>query len=89
MLVSKPSSTPFICDTKVLFEDKPILHNVNSYRILIGQLLDLTNTCPDITFVVHLLSQFVQQPTIHHHQVTQHILRYIKANPAQGISFCC
>jgi len=32
MLASKPSSTPLIRDTKVLFEDKPLLHNVNSYR---------------------------------------------------------
>ena len=87
MLASKPSSTPLNHDTKILFEDKPLLHNVNSYHILIGRLLYLTNTRPDITFVVHLLSQFSQQPTIHHHQATQHILRYIKSNPAQGISF--
>ncbi|KAK7332845.1 hypothetical protein VNO80_29601 [Phaseolus coccineus] len=87
MLASKPSSTPLIPDTKVLFEDKSLLQNANSYRRLIGRLLYLTNTRPDITFVVHLLSQFVQQPTIHHHQAAQHILRYIKANPAQGIFF--
>ena len=56
MLASKPSSTPLIRDTKVLFEDKPLLHNANSYRRLIRPLLYLTNARPDITFVVHLLS---------------------------------
>jgi len=87
MLASKPSSTHFIRDTKVFFEDKPLLHNANSYRRLIWWLLYLTNTRPDITFIVHLLSQFVQQPTIHHHQAAQHILQYIKANLAQGFFF--
>ena len=51
----------------------------------VGRLLYLTNTRSDITFVVHLLIQFFQHPTIHHHQVAQHIRRYIKDNPAQGI----
>ena len=72
-------------DTTILFEDKSLLHDVNSYRRLIGRLLYFTNTYPDINFVVHLLSQFVQQSTIHHYQAAQHISRYIKANHPQGI----
>ena len=87
MLESKPCSTPLMSINKILFEAADKLPNPYSYRRLIGKLLYLTNTCPDISYVVHLLSQFLQEPTVHHHQVVQHILRYIKANPAQGLFF--
>jgi len=31
----------------------------------------LVNTRPDISFVVQFLSQFIQDPSKHHHQVVQ------------------
>ncbi|XP_068466235.1 uncharacterized mitochondrial protein AtMg00240-like [Phaseolus vulgaris] len=63
------------------------LQNPNPYRRIIGKLLYLTNTRPDITFVVQLLSQFVQEPIVHHQQVVQHVLHYIKANLVHGLFF--
>jgi len=86
-LLAKLSSTPFESNTKILFEDKTHLVEANSYQRLIGRLLYLTNTRPDISYVVHFLSQFVQEPTIQHHKAAQHILRYVKSNPAQGLFF--
>ena len=66
MLGSKPCTTPLMSNNKIVFEDAEKLKNPESYRRLIGKLLYLTNTRPDITFNVHLRSQFVQEPTIHH-----------------------
>jgi len=65
----KPSQTPLMSNTKVLFDknDDPIKDS-DSYRRLIGKLLYLTNSRPDICYSVHLLSQFVQAPTIYHQQ---------------------
>ena len=67
MLESKPSSTPLMSTNKILFEAADKLPNPDSYRRLIGKLLYLTNTRPDISYYVHLLSQFLQEPTVYHY----------------------
>jgi len=83
----KPCHTPLSKDLKLFLTTDDPLYDVESYRRLVGRLLNLSNTRPDLSFVVHLLSQFFQNPTIYHHQVTQHVLRYIKSNPVQGLFF--
>ena len=60
MLNSKPCQTPLMNNTKVLFNADMPVHNVESYRRLIGKLLYLTNSRLDINYFVHSLSQFVQ-----------------------------
>jgi len=87
MTNNKPCQTPLMSDTKPLFATNNTSYNVDSYRRLIGKLLYLTNSRPNINYSVHLLSQFVQAPTTYHHQAAQHILRYIKADPGRGLFF--
>ena len=57
----------------------------SSYRRLIGRLIYLTNTRPDISFSVNKLSQFVYAPTSTHQQAVFQILRYLKNAPGYGI----
>lgn len=64
----------------------PLLHPTK-YRELIGRLLYLTITLPDITFAVHQLSQFLSAPTDIHMQAAHKILRYVKNNLGQGLMF--
>jgi len=87
MINNKPCQTPLMSDTKPLFDTNKTSYNADSYRRLIGKLLYLTNSRPDINYFVHLLSQFVQAPTAYHHQSAQHILRYLKAAPGRGLFF--
>lgn len=56
-----------------------------NYRRLIGRLLYLQISRPDICFVVHRLSQFLQKPTYLHLIVAHHLLRYLKSSPGQGV----
>ncbi|XP_014511394.1 uncharacterized protein LOC106770082 [Vigna radiata var. radiata] len=57
------------------------------YRKLIGKLFYLTNTRPDLCFTINLLSQFMQKPTNFNYQALQHVLRYIKSSPSEGLFF--
>jgi len=54
---------------------------------LIGRLIYLTNTRPDITFATQQLSQFPASPTEKHFVAATRILRYLKKCPGQGLFF--
>ncbi|XP_019251165.1 PREDICTED: uncharacterized protein LOC109230090 [Nicotiana attenuata] len=59
--------------------------DINSYQRLIGRLLYLTVTRPDISFSVQTLSQFLQQPKRSHMEAAIRIVKYIKNQPGRGI----
>jgi len=87
MIGCKPCSTPYLKDNKDLYDAAETLPDPTVSRELIGKILYLTNTRPDLYFSIHLLSQFMQAPTVKHYTTVQHVLRYIKANPSQGLFF--
>ncbi|XP_015933941.1 uncharacterized mitochondrial protein AtMg00810-like [Arachis duranensis] len=58
-----------------------------TYRQLIGRLIYLTNTRPDISYAVGCLSQFLDYATTSHLQDTFCILRYLKGRLATGLFF--
>ena len=87
MLGSKSVSIPFDYTTKLHKHLGSFLStdDTSLYRRLIGRLIYLTNTRPDITYVVQHMSQFVAQPTSAHQQAASRILRYIKGSLGAGI----
>nr|KYP62857.1 Retrovirus-related Pol polyprotein from transposon TNT 1-94 [Cajanus cajan] len=89
MIGSKPVSTPNDYTTKLhQHSGSPLCDSdASSYRRLIGRLIYLTNTRPDITYAVQNLSQFVARPTTAHQQAASRILRYIKSSPGAGLIF--
>ena len=55
---------------KLTKDDRDLLDDASTYRRLIGKLLYLTITRPDLTYVVNRLSQFLAAPHSIHLQVT-------------------
>ncbi|KAF5450519.1 hypothetical protein F2P56_030860 [Juglans regia] len=60
---------------------------VTSYRRLIGRLIYLTISRPDITYAVSVLSQFMDKPAQIHLHHAHRILRYLKGSIGQGLFF--
>lgn len=70
---------------KLTQEKGDVLSNPAHYQRLVGKLIYLTITRPDVSFTVQLLSQFMQQPTTIHIQAGKRLLRYLCGSPHQGI----
>ncbi|XP_022888908.1 uncharacterized protein LOC111404314 [Olea europaea var. sylvestris] len=86
-LACKPATLPMDPKIKLFSFEEDLLPDASSFRRLIGRLLYLTISRPDITFAVHKLSQFVAQPRKPHLEVAHHLLQYLKASPGQGLLF--
>ncbi|XP_022887164.1 uncharacterized protein LOC111403045 [Olea europaea var. sylvestris] len=83
----KPANLPMNPKARLNSFEGKLIDDSSQYRRLVGRLLYLTISRPDITFVVHKLSQFVSQPRQLHLDVVYHLLRYLKAAPGQGLLF--
>ena len=78
MLEYKSMATPMDSNLKLLVDDSSELVDVTQYRHIIGSLMYLTNTRPNICFVVNTLSHYLVQPRRVHLIVAKHVMRYLK-----------
>jgi hypothetical protein len=85
-LVLTPLPENIVLNHKETDDDK-LLKNITSYQKLIGKLIYLTMTRPDIAYAVHCLSQYMHAPLQSHYGIALRVLRYIKLAPGSGISF--
>ncbi|XP_019178292.1 PREDICTED: uncharacterized protein LOC109173508 [Ipomoea nil] len=83
----KPVHSPTVPSHKLSKHIGEPLEDNTLYRKIVGKLLYLTITRPDISFATQQLSQFLDCPTHSHLQAAHRVLRYIKAAPAQGLFF--
>lgn len=86
---AKPSNITMAAQHNLTYDSGTLLDNsqASTYRRLVGQLIYLTITRPDITYPVHILSQFLAKPTDAHFAAAMKLVRYIKNAPGQGLLF--
>ena len=57
------------------------------YKQLVGSLMYITSTRPDLMFVVCLLSRYMGAPTEQHLQAAKRVLRYLKGTQFHGLFY--
>eukprot|EP00253_Pinus_taeda_P026176 PITA_26176 len=83
----RPMSTSMITNWKKLHASDSELVDPTLYRQLIGSLMYLVNTRPDICFAVNTMSQFMCEPRKVHWVAAKHILRYLQGTMDYGLDY--
>nr|KYP58227.1 hypothetical protein KK1_004521 [Cajanus cajan] len=87
MLDCKPIDSPMDPNQKLMADQGELFTDLERYKRLVGKLIYLIITRPDLSFTVGIVSQFMQAPHIDHWNVVLRILRYIKKAPGQGLLY--
>ncbi|KAM1944122.1 hypothetical protein ACFX15_012370 [Malus domestica] len=69
----KPARTPLNSDLK-LQSHGDLIPNIEYYQRLVGKLIYLTITRPDITYTMSLVSQFMHAPSMDHMKIVHRVL---------------
>jgi hypothetical protein len=86
MLGCRFASTPIDLNHKLSVEcGNPV--NKKTYQRLVGRLIYLCHTRPDISYAVSVVSRYMHDPRKEHLEVVYRILRYLKSSPRKGIMF--
>lgn len=87
MLGCKPADTPMEQNHKYFLCSSAVSTDKGRYQRLVGRLIYLTHTRPDIAYAVNVVSQFMHDPRKPHMDAVERILRYLKSTPGKGILF--
>ena len=69
---------PIVPGCKLMRDENGVRVDNSRYKQVIGSLMYLTATRPNIMFVVSLLSRYMEHPTELHLQAAKRVLRYLK-----------
>ncbi|XP_062086225.1 secreted RxLR effector protein 161-like [Humulus lupulus] len=83
----KPISTPMEANAKLCVHEGKDLQDGAMYRHLVGSLIYLTLTRPDILYAVGVASRYMQHPKKPHLEAVRQMLRYVKDTINYGLLY--
>ena len=83
----KPITVPLEQNMRVSADTGDVLEDPTMYRRIVGSLIYMTITRPDLSYAVGLVSQFMQTPRKPHLDAARRILRYIKSTLDYGLFY--
>ncbi|GJU28744.1 putative ribonuclease H-like domain-containing protein [Tanacetum coccineum] len=81
----KTASTPIETQKPLLKDEDGKEVDVHMYRSMIGSLMYLTSSRPDIMFVVCVCDRYQVNPKVSHLHAVKRIFRYLKGQPKLGL----
>ena len=83
----QPADTPVEEGLKLCIESDQVPVDKGRYQRLVGRLMYLVHTRPDLAYALSIVSQFMHNPGEQHMNAIMRILRYLKSTPGKGILF--
>ncbi|GJR08707.1 retrovirus-related pol polyprotein from transposon RE1 [Tanacetum coccineum] len=87
MFLCKPVTSPLVYKCKLSKDDGKNLANPTRFRSIVGSLLYLTISRPDLAFAASFLLRFMGDPSSSHLGAAKRVLRYVKGSLDLGIMF--
>jgi len=84
MVEAKPITTPYVVGQHLSIEGK-LFSDPTLFRSLAGALQYLTITCPNLSFSVNSICQYMHAPTEDHFRAFERILCYVKGTVHHGL----
>jgi hypothetical protein len=86
MMGCRAASTPIDQNHRVVAQcGEPV--DKETYQKLVGRLLYLCHTRPDIAYSMSVVSRYMHDPRSGHMEAVHRILRYLKGTPGKGLMF--
>lgn len=87
MLDCRPTNTPIEVNHGLEILPDQVPTNKEWYRRLVGRLIYLSHTRPDIAYAVSVVSRFMHSPSEDHMEAVYRILCYLKSCPGRVLMF--
>ncbi|KAB2632563.1 polyprotein (retrotrasposon protein) [Pyrus ussuriensis x Pyrus communis] len=87
MLGCKPVDTPIVEKHHLCLDPNQKSVDKGRYQRLVGRLIYLAHTRPDIAYAVSVVSQFMHSPSEDHMAAVMRILAYLKSAPGKGVLY--
>lgn len=85
LLGGRPVATPVEQHHTLTADRDDLFKDPEKYRRLVGRLVYLTITRPELSYIVHVLAQFMHQPQQKYWFGALRVVRHLKSSPGQGI----
>ncbi|KAL0536536.1 hypothetical protein IC582_025485 [Cucumis melo] len=87
MVGCRPADTPIEFNCKLGNSDDQVPVDKERYQSLVGKIIYLSHTCPDISFALSVVSHIMQAPYEKHMEAVNRIQKYLKNTPGKRLMF--
>lgn len=87
MRESNPSKNPIVPGCKLTKDENGVKVDETEYKQVVGCLMYLAATRPDLMYVIGLVSRYMGCPTELHMQVVKRVLRYLRGTVDLGLQY--
>lgn len=84
---SNSVKNPIVPGNRLSIDEGGTRINSTVYKQMVGSLMYLTATRPDLMYVVSLIARFMEAPTVLHQQAVKRVFRYLKGTTELGILY--